>query len=139
MAMRKVRGFTLVELLVVIGIYRQLADRDSLAGRCKQQARRSALQVQCASNMRQLGSGFMLYGNDNKGYILPADLPWAYNTGDPTRWQVELILGKYLAGQGSLYSVTSGNQGNAIYFNGNGQGVFQCPADEGWRNTDPRS
>ena len=45
-------------------------------------------------------SGFAMYANDMKGYILPADLPWSYQTGDPTRWYVELVLGKYLGGQG---------------------------------------
>jgi prepilin-type N-terminal cleavage/methylation domain-containing protein/prepilin-type processing-associated H-X9-DG protein len=126
--MRKNRAFTLVELLVVIGIIALLISilLPALSG-----ARQSAMQIKCASNMRQIGLGFAMYGNDMKGYILPADLPWSYNSGNPTRWYVELVLARYLGGQGSIYNV-NGNEGNAMYMSG--PGVFQCPADQGWQD-----
>jgi prepilin-type N-terminal cleavage/methylation domain-containing protein/prepilin-type processing-associated H-X9-DG protein len=58
-------GFTLVELLVVIGIISLLMGilLPSLAG-----ARQSARAVTSLSNLRQLGYGLLQYRNENRGY-----------------------------------------------------------------------
>src|SRR5581483_3108242 len=106
--MRRLKAFTLVELLVVIGI---IAILIAVLLPALNRARRQAMQVQCASNMRQIGQGFTMYASDNKGYILPCMLPWNNGTGtatvvgNPTRWYVALVVGKYLQGQGSVYTV----------------------------------
>lgn len=59
------RGFTLVELLVVIGIISLLI---SILLPALARARQAARDVQCLSNLHQLGTAFQTYANLNKGW-----------------------------------------------------------------------
>jgi prepilin-type N-terminal cleavage/methylation domain-containing protein/prepilin-type processing-associated H-X9-DG protein len=93
---RNQSGFTLVELLVVIGIIALLI---SILLPSLSKARESANQVVCMSNMRQFGIGMQIYSEQNNG-MLPQKGPDGHDTttdffgpsggvigyDDPTLW-----------------------------------------------------
>jgi prepilin-type N-terminal cleavage/methylation domain-containing protein/prepilin-type processing-associated H-X9-DG protein len=79
---RTKKAFTLVELLVVIGIIALLI---SILLPTLGKAREAARTVACASNGRQLALAMRLFAQEHRGYM-PAlsDKAWAYQN-DPTR------------------------------------------------------
>ena len=71
------RAFTLVELLVVVGI---IAILISVLLPALNRARESANKVKCLSNMKQVGLAYLMYAQDNKG-TLPCFLTLATVNG----------------------------------------------------------
>src|SRR5437667_1419743 len=69
--MRRTKGFTLIELLVVIAIIAILA---AILFPVFAQARDKARQATCISNLKQLGTGLMMYAQD-----YDEALPYGYN------------------------------------------------------------
>ena len=84
------QAFTLVELLVVIGIIALLL---SLLLPALSRARQTARKTVCASNLRQIGAGWLLYAIDNDGAAAP----------------------------GRMANDTSGRPGANVYWVGNGE------------------
>jgi prepilin-type N-terminal cleavage/methylation domain-containing protein/prepilin-type processing-associated H-X9-DG protein len=78
------RGFTLVELLVVIGIIALLI---SILLPSLSRAREQGKAIKCLSNMRQLGTAFVQYFNNNKGSFPFAAGNLVPNNEDWIWWQ----------------------------------------------------
>jgi len=78
------RGFTLVELLVVISIIALLL---AILMPSLQRAREEARAVVCGNNVRQLGMAWRLYAVDNDDWF-PIGLFWfaSESTGKPMAW-----------------------------------------------------
>ena len=130
-------AFTLVELLVVIGIIAVLIGilLPVLAG-----ARRAAETAQCLSNLRQIGQGFAMYTSEYLGWGIPGFIRQqpAGGRGEET-WATLLVVKKYIKSADQIDFVGPGgsppgedawdSEGSA------GNTVFRCPSGTNKQNT----
>jgi prepilin-type processing-associated H-X9-DG protein/prepilin-type N-terminal cleavage/methylation domain-containing protein len=108
MRVRRHKAFTLVELLVVIGV---IATLIALLLPALNRAREQAKQIKCASNLRSMGQAMVMYTDEWKFF------PGCYNTAHSPPyavWPTRLRL--YLGGIND---------------------VFYCPSQEGWARWQP--
>jgi prepilin-type N-terminal cleavage/methylation domain-containing protein/prepilin-type processing-associated H-X9-DG protein len=117
--MKSKSAFTLVELLVVIGIILILA---AIVLPVIAQAREKARQTVCVSNMRQLGLAFELYTIDYNDR-LPAGAPGNGGVGAVGSW---IYIKSYsYDGSASAFDPTRGT----IYPYVTARAIYVCPSD----------
>jgi prepilin-type N-terminal cleavage/methylation domain-containing protein/prepilin-type processing-associated H-X9-DG protein len=124
----KNQGFTLVELLVVIGIIALLL---SILMPSLQRARDAANAISCANNLRQMGQATQMYVADWQG-VLPV-----YEV----RNEDEDIIGfwhKTLSEQLGINFVASSDDGTQ-FSNWTVCKVFRCPADNTFSSIQPHT
>ena len=116
-------GFTLVELLVVIGIIAVLI---GVLLPALNRARQAGYTIKCAANLRSIGQGLALYVAENK-QTFPAAYIYVGHTVTATDQTPHDPVNGYIHWSSYLYK-KGGNQD--IYRDLQGWDAFQCPALE---------
>lgn len=111
-------GFTLVELLIVIGIISILL---ALLLPALQKVRDSARNVQCVGNLKQLGSYALVYASEHGNVVMP---PEQQVGSGWIRWQMHVAF-KY----GKLMYKINGMSDSSMSEYRRGNTVLECPSD----------
>lgn len=123
------KGFTLVELLVVISIVALLI---ALLLPSLSKARESARAVQCASGLRQLAIVTTVYGHDFNGNLYSVN--WSHNGSMTYNWPYVLAKAAYLDGRYyNAYNFTQAPKPTAYILPGVSNAVpplLYCPSDD---------
>lgn len=114
---RKWSGFTLIEVLVVIGIIALLA---AVLFPVFVRARGKGHQATCASNLKQIGLATFLYTQDDDGMMFPT-LGHASDDGDVTEWCFRKVA------RNPNYSLDKSGGYLSRYIKS--EGIWTCPAE----------
>jgi len=113
-------GFTLVELLVVIGIIALLI---SMLLPVLQKAKDAANSAKCSSNLRQLMMGMLYFANDNKGSLPGRD----NDRGNPKEEYRDWCYGPP-KGWSDAQAWTECPRGGTIFKYVRNKDVYRCPS-----------
>jgi len=141
------KGFTLVELLVVVGIIALLI---AILLPSLQEARKSAIAIKCKAALREIGNATLMYASENKQYLPPAKLngngsvgynvygieylspsgehdgPTFFSTVNPPYWQS--FLSKYVTKSKQGTSAQTASEADLAH-----RSIFWgCPAWDGY-------
>lgn len=132
------RGFTLVELLVVIGI---IAILISILMPALRKAKQASYEVSCASNLRQLMMAFHMFANEHKGHLPgghydrfntdPEKRDWVfgsepYGTLNPDRVPQEGTLFRYMNKDPGPYRCPALSPAPGAFHDSNGRFDYSC-------------
>jgi len=123
MSKAKRNGFTLVELLVVIGIIALLI---GILLPVLNKARGAARTTKCAANLRSVGQGLLVYAADFKGAFPAAYIYKNMRVGGQIQTPDAATDG-YVHWSSFIYGQKN-NSGQAIFQTMVGWGAFQCPS-----------
>ena len=113
-------AFTLVELLVVLGVIALLA---ALVLPALSKGKQTALSAACRNNLKQLQTGFLSYGHDNYDLFPSNNYVYAANLD-------VLVLGASWAPGNALLDLSTSNlEQGSIFPYVPAAAVFHCPAD----------
>ncbi|HVT89868.1 MAG TPA: type II secretion system protein [Tepidisphaeraceae bacterium] len=126
MRLVRYKGFTLVELLVVIGIIGVLV---SVLLPALGRARQASWAIKCASNLRSIGQAMTGYTAENKGFY-PAAYIYVGMKLTPTSESPDAAINGYLHWSSYLYSHKDSEQSDSPFRSMTGWDMFQCPTIE---------
>ncbi|MFT3786939.1 MAG: prepilin-type N-terminal cleavage/methylation domain-containing protein [Tepidisphaeraceae bacterium] len=121
------RGFTLVELLVVIGIIALLI---SILLPALGSAREAANSVKCGANLKSIGQGIANYVAQNRGVLPPSNYYKGFYIDNNGQQQPDQPLNGYVHWSSFLYTDKTKLGTDAAFKSSAGWDAFKCPSLE---------